>query len=109
VANAVEVYRKRLNVVRVSMEMDVSQDAFSSEIRTEKNSESTLLATWTASFATDGTDGELLLTLDDSDDAQLSEVTRSIGYMDVKRITNGKPMPLFDGFLEVVFKNVITE
>lgn len=103
--NNVVVYKGRTNVVAVSLGIDVSADTFTSEIRKEINPESDLIATWDVSFETDGEDGELLLTLDD-------EVTSIIeiknGYMDIKRITGGEPIPVFDTPLIVVFRESVT-
>jgi hypothetical protein len=99
------VYKNRTNVITVNLGMDVHNDTFSSQIRAEKNTTSTLLATWTVSFVTNGTDGMLKLTLDNS---QLTNVTRSNGFMDIKRITSGEPVSVFDGPIEVMFREVVT-
>lgn len=99
------VQKGRTNTVQLGLGYDVSNDTFESEIRAEKNHESTHLATWVVSFLTDGTDGELILTLDDS---VTSEITKSTGWMDVKRISAGEPLTVFDEPLEVLFKNTIT-
>lgn len=99
------VHKGRTNIVPVSLGFDVSNDDLTSEIRVNKDPESTLLATWTVSFASDGTDGELILTLDDS---VTSEIEKSTGYMDIKRVTAGEPVSVFDEPIEVLFRNVIT-
>ena len=65
-----------------------------------------LIATWDVAFVTDGTDGEISLTLDDL-------ITGAIfydkGYMDLKRMTGGEPIPVFDRPLEVLFRGTVTE
>lgn len=99
------VYKGRTNIVPVSLGFDVSNDTITSQIRAEKNFESELIATWTVSFLTDGEDGELILTLDNSITA-LIEATA--GYMDLKRVSGGEPLHVFDDPLEVLFKNTIT-
>lgn len=99
------VYKDRTNVIPVSVGVDLSSDTFSSEIRAGKTNDSELLATWTVEFETDGEDGELILTLDNS---LLDDITKTVGYMDIKRITGGEPVPLFDDLIEVVFQNTIT-
>lgn len=104
--NQLVIFKGRTMVVPVSLGYDASQDTFTSEIRTGKSRSSELIATWDVAFATDGTDGELILTLDDSVTA---EITRSTGYMDIKRVTGGEPLPVFDDTLEVLFKNTVTE
>ena len=105
-SNQVIVHKGRTNTVVIRLGQNVSADTFTSEIRTEPTVESPLIAAWQVSFATDGTDGELLLRLDDG-------VTRGIkpnsGYMDLKRITGSEPVPVFDRPLEVVFRGTVTE
>lgn len=96
------VHKNRTNVLTVSLGVDVSGDTITSEIRT---SGGTLIATWVVTFAGDGTDGELLLTLDNSVTAL---ITHASGYMDLKRITNLEPVAVFDEPLEVEFRETIT-
>lgn len=102
----VVVHKNRTNVLQVSLGLDVSADVLTSEIRTKANMESTLVATWDVSFATDGTDGNLLLTLDDS---ELLAITVKSGYMDIKRITGGEPLAVFDKPVKVLFRDTVTE
>lgn len=104
-ASQIFVYKNRTNIITVSLGMNVQNDTFTSEIRKEKNSSSTLLATWTVSFVTNGTDGMLKLTLDNN---QLTNITRSNGFMDIKRTTSGEPVPVFDDPIEVIFREVVT-
>lgn len=103
--SSVIVYKNRTNTLPVSLGIDVSSDTITSQIRTEPNSEATLIATWDVAFVTDGTDGELILTLDDS---IASQITAQSGYMDLKRVTGGEPVPLFDKPLEVIFRGTVT-
>lgn len=105
-SNKVIVHKNRTNTVRVNLGMDVSADTITSEIRSEPDSESPLIATWGVAFVTDGTDGELILTLDDS---ITSEITANTGFMDLKRISGGEPIPVFDKPLEVTFRGTVTE
>lgn len=100
------VHKGRTVVVPVSLGMDVSADTFSSDIREAPNSEAALIASWVVSFDTDGTDGEVILTLDNSVSAL---ITKSVGYMDIKRITGGEPVAIFDEPLEVFFQEIITQ
>lgn len=103
--NQLIVYKDRTAIVPVSLGMDVSNDTITSQIRVGKDFESDLIAEWVVTFLTDGTDGELLLTLDDSVTAA---ITHDTGYMDMKRVTGGEPVPVFDKPLEVLFKNSVT-
>lgn len=99
------VHKGRLTVVPVSLGIDVSQDTFKSEIREFPHPESDLLLTWIITFLTDGSDGELLLTMPADDSVGIDVVT---GYMDVKRTTGGVPVKLFDDVIEVVFRDSVT-
>jgi hypothetical protein len=105
VSNQLWIYKGRTMVVPMSLGFDVSNDTFESHIRTEKRRESELIAEWVITFETDGTDGELVLTLDNSVTDLLDE---SRGYMDVKRITGGEPINVFDEPLEVLIKDPVT-
>ncbi len=101
----VSVHKGRTVILPVSVGFDVSQDTITSDIRVDKDSSSELIASWVVSFETDGVDGELILKLDNS---ATSLITKSIGYMDLKRITGGEPVPVFDEPVEVLFKDSIT-
>lgn len=98
------VYKNRTNVIQVDLGMDVSGDTITSEIRAEKSFESELLATWTVDFLTDGTDGVLVLTLDDSD---LDSIVGNKGWMDMKRTSGGEPLPVFSNPLRVRFVEAV--
>lgn len=100
------VYKGRTTEVIVNLGFDVSGDTFSSQIRAADEVTSTLIATWSISFVNDGTDGLLLLKLDD---AISSTITRTKGFMDIKRITSGEPIPVFDKPLPVIIQSTVTE
>lgn len=100
--DAVIVYKNRTNRLPVSLGYDVSGDTLTSEIRTESG---TLIATWTVAFDNDGSDGELILTLDNS---ALGAVTHPRGLMDMKRMSGGEPLPVFDKPVEVEFRDSVT-
>jgi len=104
-SSAVIVHKGRTNIIGVSMGFDVSADIFTSEIRAEPERGSLLIAEWDVSFVTDGTDGELRLMLDDVITAQ---ITSSGGYMDLKRVSGGEPLPVFERPLEVIFQGTVT-
>ena len=99
---AIVVHKGRTNVITVSLGIDVSGDTLTSEIRT---TDGVLIATWTVVFDGDGTDGELILTLDNS---VTSGIAYTTGVMDIKRVSNGEPVPVFDQWLEVEFREVAT-
>lgn len=104
-AKELVIQKNRTNVVTVSLGIDVSDDTITSEIRTHENSTSDLIATWQVAFLTDGTDGELVLTLDNS---IVDDIPYKSGYMDIKRVTNGEPVSVFDNPLLVIFRETIT-
>jgi hypothetical protein len=96
------VYKGRTNVITVSLGIDVSGDTITSEIRTLSG---TLILTWVVTFDSDGTDGELVLTLDDS---ATGSIAYPSGLMDLKRVTGGEPISVIDKAIEVEFRNVVT-
>ena len=98
------VYKNRTNVISVSLGANVSADTFQSEIREKALVTAPLIAAWTVAFATNGVDGELILTLDNS---ALAAVVVKTGYMDIKRISGGEPYAVFPP-IKVVFKDTVT-
>lgn len=105
-SNEVIVHKGRTNILEVRLGYDISADTWTSEIRTQPSQISALIATWTVAFLTDGTDGVLKLTLDDAITGVIDEAS---GYMDLKRVSGGEPLPVFDQPLEVVFRGTVTE
>ena len=105
-SSKVVVHKGRTNIVRINLGMDISADEFTSQIRSEPHVEAPLIADWVVTFTSDGTDGELTLTMDDLVTGQISA---SSGYMDLKRVTTGEPVPVFDRPLEVSFRGTVTE
>jgi hypothetical protein len=105
-SNEVIVHKGRTNTVIVKMGIDISADTFTSEIRAEPDVDATFIAAWTVSFVTDGHDGEIQLRLDD---LVTKQIRASSGYMDLKRISGGEPIPVFDRPLEVTFRGTVTE
>jgi hypothetical protein len=104
-SSKVIVQKGRTNVVTVSLGIDVSADTFTSEIRTEPDQSSDLIATWVVTKKTNGSDGELILTLDDT---TTKTIQATSGYMDLKRIKGGEPIAVFDQPLEVLFRGTVT-
>ena len=104
-SNAVIVHIGRTNTLTVDLGVDVSADTITSEIRSEPRADAPLIATWSVVKTNGGADGELTLTLDDVITAQ---ITAASGWMDIKRVTGGEPVPVFDKPLEVVFRGTVT-
>lgn len=103
--NQIFVYKGRTSKISVGLGYDVSTDTLESEIRVDKDRESELIATWSITFLTDGIDGELIFTLDDS---VTDDVDKSQGFMDLKRITGGEPVNVWDEPIEVLFREPVT-
>jgi len=99
------VHKNRTNIVRVRLGIDISGDDFTSEIRSDTNHTSLLIATWSVAFTTDGVDGELTLTLDD---AATADISVDSGFMDLKRVSGGEPFAVFDKPLGVSFQGTVT-
>jgi hypothetical protein len=104
-SNEVIIHKGRTNQIVVNMGYDVSADTITSEIRSEPTTEAPLIATWTVAFVTTGVDGKLLLTLDNT---VTKDITAVRGYMDLKRMHLGEPLPVFDTPLEVTFRGTVT-
>ena len=104
--SAVIVHKGRRNVLPVELGIDISSDVITSQIRIKPDVNSTLIADWEVQVVGDGTEGSLLLILDDLVTSQIAEST---GYMDIKRMSGGEPYPVFDQPIEVEFRGTVTE
>lgn len=102
--NEVIVHKGRYNRIIVNLGISAVGSTFVSEIRTNPTVESILIAAWTIGFLTDGTDGKLVLTLDDT----VRNITASKGFMDLKRVVFGVPIPVFDQPLEVLIRGTVS-
>lgn len=100
------VHKGRTTTIRVRLGYDVSTDTLTSEIRTELDPASDLIATWAVSFQTTGVDGVLVLTLDN---LQTEGIPNTNGYMDIKRVVNGEPLSVFYEPVPVAFRETITQ
>lgn len=104
-SNEVIVHKGRTNVITVDMGEDLTGITVTSEIRSEPEQSSTLIATWTVTFLTTAAAGILKLTLDNT---ITSTITATRGYMDLKKMVAGEPMAVFDRPLEVSFRGTVT-
>jgi hypothetical protein len=104
-ANQIVIHKARTNVITVSLGIDVTGETLTSEIRTQPEVDSPLVATFVVAVIDDET-GELTLTLDNT---VTEGIVVDFGYMDIKRISGGEPLPVFDRPLEVKFRGVVTE
>lgn len=102
--NKVVVYKHRTNRLPVKLGFDITGDTITSQIRVEEDPTSTLIATWTVTV-TDAATGELLLTIDDTVAAGIAVDS---GFMDIKRVSGGEPLPVFAKPVEVTFQGAVT-
>lgn len=98
------VHKGRTNVTVVDLGINVTGDSFTSEIREKPSRTSPLIATWVVTV-TNAASGLLKLTLDDS---ITTAITHTIGYMDIKRNTDGEPVTVFDRPVRVEFRETVT-
>lgn len=101
-----KIHRGRTHVSVVSLGRDISGMTFKSEIRAGQSPDADLIAVWGISIIGDGSTGQLRLSLDNS---ITSQVTETIGYMDVLRVEGGEPYSEFSAPLQVVFIDMPTE
>lgn len=104
-SDAIVVHKGRTVTIEISLAFSVAGDTITSEIRKGRSSSSPLIASWTVVIKPDGTNKNLILTLDNS---TTSAITEKIGYMDLKRVSAGEPLPIFEDPLQVSFKDVVT-
>lgn len=104
---AIHIIRGRSKTIEYVAQRDLSGSSFASHIRSQRHPESPLLAEWDISFATDGTDGRLLLHLTA---AETAEIEAPDGYMDIKALNSGLPDDIeqLTGILHVVFDWPVT-
>jgi hypothetical protein len=102
-SNTIVVHKGRTNILPVSLGIDVSGDTITSEIRTPSG---VLIATWNVTFDGDGSNGEIVLMLDDLITAAIAYPS---GLMDIKRLSGGEPLSIFDKPVEVEFREVVTQ
>ena len=86
------VERTKTVVVPISLGFNVSGQVFTADLRATTSATSTLIATWTVTFATNGKDGELIATLPDTVTSTLAVGT---AYMRLKRTTPGPTIEIF--------------
>jgi hypothetical protein len=103
-ANELVVHLDRTNLYTCNLGIDITGETITSEIRTQPETDATLVATFAVAVV-DAPTGEITLTLDNSVTAG---ITVRSGYMDLKRVSGGEPLPVFDRPLEVRFSGSVT-
>lgn len=103
-ANELVVHLDRTNIFTCNLGIDITGETITSEIRTQPDTDATLVATFAVAVV-DAATGEITLTLDNS---AAGSVTVKSGYMDLKRVAGGEPLAVFDRPLEVRFQGAVT-
>jgi hypothetical protein len=99
------VHKDRTNSLEISLGFDITGETITSQIRSEPDTEAPLIMEWSVSVV-DATSGELLLTVDNVDTA---DIKANSGFMDLKRVSGGEPLAIFDHPIEVRFVGSVTE
>lgn len=103
VTDPIVIKRRRTERVTIKLGYSVANDTITSQIRVGVSPTSTKIADFQVDVSADGR--TIWLTLDDS---ITQNITQSGGWMDIKRVTGGEPVDVFDTPLPVVFRNVVT-
>ena len=103
-SDAVVVHKGFTNTVSVDLGIDITGETITSQIKSLPDQDAALIATWSIAVD-DAPNGLLTLTLDD---VITSQITASKGFMDLRRVTGGEPVPVFDEPLEVEFRGTVT-
>ncbi len=103
-SNTIVFYKNRTTTVTVRLGYSVVGDTLTCQVRTEPNHVSQLIATIPV-VVVDASVGHLTLTMDDS---VSGPIVHDMGYLDIKRVTGGEPVPVFATPLEVEFQGTVT-
>lgn len=99
------LFKNRTNRFKVNLGIDVSGDTFTCQVREKAIVSAPLIATATSVLpVTTGVDGMLYVLFDDN---TLNAVTAKSGYLDLKRMSGGEPLPVFAP-VKVKFQEVVT-
>jgi len=104
-SNEIIVHKGRTNIVTVDFGVNIQDDVFTSQIRSGPSQDAPLIVEWDVSFQTDGSDGKLILTIDDLASSQIAATS---GFMDIKRVSGSESFAAFDKPLEVTFQGTVT-
>lgn len=101
------VYKQRTNIYEfVFFGMDLSEDVITSQIRRGRSTTSHKIVEFEIRPKTDGKDGRFIFTIDDSN---LQSITDVMGYLDIKRMSGGEPLPVLESPIEVVFQKALVD
>ena len=103
-APALEVYKDRVTTVTVDLGMDITGDTLTSQIRERQDKSSALIGSWDIAVD-DAESGLITMTFDDSP----GTVTKTEGWMDIKRVIGSEAYPVWDDPLRVKFVGAVTD
>lgn len=104
-SNDIVVHRGRVKTIQIETNEDLLLYDVFSDIRVGTSKDTDLIASWTVSKLTDGSDGLLVLSLSSS---ITEDITQNYGYMDLKKVYDGKSYSIFKYPLKVMFYNIVT-
>ena len=105
-ADELVIHKGRTNTFDVEFGEDISGRTYTAEVRQGPDQESPLIMSFTTSFDTDGTDGILVLSVDDAVTGTIAETS---GYMDIKEVVGGEPLSVSDRPLRVELRATVTQ
>lgn len=101
----ITVWKRRSITFEFALAHQIGDDIYTSEIRRGQSVNTPLIATWNVSVKPGGMNKTLIFSMDDS---VTSLITVNYGWMDLKRVSNGEPLPVLNYSIPVLFKDVIT-
>lgn len=104
-ADSIRIQKGRTVSFEFTLGHPIGDDTYTSEIREQARESSELIATWNITVKPGGNNRVLIFTLDDS---VSREVIQKYGWMDLKRVSGGEPLPVLDSPILVEFREVVT-
>ena len=103
--STVDVHKHRTTELHVILPYPTENDIFTSQVRKGRSQATEVIVEWNVSKSEESSN-KLILVIDDE---LASTITETTGYMDIKRVTAGEPLAVFNDPILVTFKDVITE
>lgn len=101
----ITVVKNRSITFEFTLGHQIGTDVYTSEIRVGQSVNTPLIATWNVSVKPGGLNRTLIFSMDNSVTAP---IVQSHGWMDLKRVSGGEPLPVLDYAIPVLFKDAIT-
>ena len=103
--SSINVPKGRTKHLPVFLNMDTSLDTITSQIRTQPDREAPLVATWSVSPVTDGSDGKYIFSLTST---VAGQILADSGYMDILRVSGGEELSILRQPIPVEFTGTVT-